>query len=116
MLRLARKRRDGLALHHDAELERIADEIEIDVRDLHAALRHRDDQSFGFEARDQLADRAERLAGDRDKLALRDELARRMSRASRCRVKLRYAFSRSFSAWLPAMRGSLRGFCARSLP
>ena len=73
--RIAGECRDRLALEDEAELERVADQAEVDMRDLHAALRHRDDQTFGFEPRDQLADRAERLPGERDQLALRNELA-----------------------------------------
>ena len=66
-----RERRDRLALEDEAELEGVADQAEVDLRHLHAALRHRADQPLGLEPRDQLADRAERHAGDRDQLALR---------------------------------------------
>ena len=45
------------------------------VQDLQAALRHGDDQALGLETGDELADGAEGLAGQRDELALADELA-----------------------------------------
>ena len=71
----ARESRDRLALEDQAELEGVADQAEVDGRDLQAALRHRDDQALGLEPGDQLADGAERQAGERDELALADELA-----------------------------------------
>ena len=68
------EQRDRLLLHEQPELERVTDQLQVDMGDLHAALRHGADQPLGLEPRDQFADRAERQPGQLDELALRDEL------------------------------------------
>jgi len=65
-----------LPLQEQPELERVAHQREVDVRDLHPPLRHRTDEPLRLEPGDQLADGAEREAGQGDELALRDELPR----------------------------------------
>ena len=65
----------GFAFQNGAELKGIPHQIEIDIGNLHAALRHGADQPFGFEPRDQLADRPQCQAGQCHKLPLGDELA-----------------------------------------
>lgn len=67
---------DRLLLQDDAELEGVADELQVDRGDLHAALGNGDDQTVGLEPRNQLADGAQRHARQRHQLALGDELAR----------------------------------------
>ena len=69
-----RELRGRFPLQRQAELERVAHELHVDVGDLQAALRHRDEQAFGFQARNHFADRAERQARERRELALRHEL------------------------------------------
>ena len=73
--RVERELHRGVALDHHPEAERVADQAHVDLRDLHAALRNRADEPVRLEARDELADRAERHPGDLGELALRDELA-----------------------------------------
>lgn len=76
-LRLARLlgiERGRLAFEEQAELEGIADQVDIDMRHLHATLRHRADQPLRFQPRDQFADRAQRQSGEFDQFALREEL------------------------------------------
>ena len=63
-------------LDEQTELEGFADQIEIDMRDLEATLRHRLYQTLGFQTRDEFADCAKRHAGHGDQLPLGDELAR----------------------------------------
>jgi hypothetical protein len=70
-----RKMGRRLAFQNDAELESIPHKIEVDIGNLHAALRHGADQSLGFQPRDQLADRPQCQTCQRHKLPLRDELA-----------------------------------------
>ena len=65
----------GFAFQNGAELKGIPHQIEIDIGNLHPALRHGADQPFGFEPRNQLADRPQCQAGQCHKLPLRDELA-----------------------------------------
>ena len=64
-----------LLFEEEPELEGVADQVEVDMGDLHAALRHGLDQPFRLQPRDQLADRSERIARHGDELALGDELA-----------------------------------------
>ena len=59
----------------DAQLEGVAHELEVHMRDLQAALRHGLDEAGRFQARDHLAHRAQRHVQQRHELALRDELA-----------------------------------------
>jgi hypothetical protein len=63
-------------LETQPELVGVADEMEIDVRDLQAALQHGPDQAPDLEPRDELADRIQEHAGELGEPALRDELAR----------------------------------------
>ena len=71
----ARKTAGCFALQHVAQLERVVDHGQIDMRYLQAALRHGFEQPFGFQARDELPHRAQRHAQQLHQLALRYELA-----------------------------------------
>jgi hypothetical protein len=66
----------GFALDHRAHLERIADELQVDVSDLQSPLGHGDDQPARFQARNHLAHGAQRDVQRRHELALRQELPR----------------------------------------
>jgi len=68
--------RNRFTLDKQAELEGFADHAEVNMHDLHAALRHDLDQPFGLEPRHQFSDGTERQLRERYKLALRNELAR----------------------------------------
>ena len=70
-----REMRDGLALDHAAQLERVADQLEVDMRDLQATLRHGPDQATGLEPRNHLAHSTQRHVEQGHQLALRNELA-----------------------------------------
>src|SRR4029453_11132064 len=69
-----RELRRGFALEDRAELERVADQLDIDACDLQPALRRGLEKSLGFEPRDHLANRAERQTERRGELGLRYEL------------------------------------------
>ncbi|EGE55457.1 hypothetical protein RHECNPAF_9300109 [Rhizobium etli CNPAF512] len=71
----AGEERYGLLLQEHTQLERFANEVQVDVGDLQAPLRHGLDQPFGFEPRDELADGAERQSRQFHETALRNELA-----------------------------------------
>jgi hypothetical protein len=64
----------GFALEQQAQLERVVDELQVDVGDLQAALRHGAQQALGLQARDQLAHGPQRHAEQLHELALRHEL------------------------------------------
>ena len=68
--------RNRFLFHEQAKLEGFADQIEIDMRNLDAALRDGLDQPLGLEARHEFADGSKRHTGHCNQLALRHELPR----------------------------------------
>ena len=90
---------------NDAELEGLADQVEVDMSDLHAALGHRLEKSFGLETRHDFADGAKRQPGKLDQPALRNELARpHVARKQMAREALIRLFpqGRLFAAYRPS--------------
>ena len=65
---------DGLALDHGAYLECVADQLQVDMGDVQAALGHGTYQAIGLQARDHLAHGAQRYVEQCHQFALRDEL------------------------------------------
>ena len=70
------EQRHRLALHEQAKLEGLADQVDVDMGDLHAALRDGRQKPLGLEARHDLTDGAKRQPGKGNQFALRHELSR----------------------------------------
>ena len=71
-----RELRHGFLLERDPQLERIADQLDVDVGNLQSALRHGQQQALGLEPRNDFANRAKRQSRQRGEFALGYELPR----------------------------------------
>ncbi len=88
-----RKERHGLLLEKDPELERLADEVDVDMGDLQSPLRYGLDQTFRLQPRNCFPDRAQWQTRQFHEAALRNELPR--ANVAREKV-MRKAFIRPF--------------------